>query len=91
MNDDNAVKSPVKYIHTPSHAELEREDGLSRHYTVNGPAAVWRIAVNSISKKVRAGYLRRKGPIIEVNLAALARSKGTAVRTVSQGKQRQKR
>ena len=89
MNDDNAVKSPIKYIHTPSHVELEREDGLSRHHTVNGPATVWRNAVNSISKRVRAGYLRRKGPIIEVNLAALARSKGAAVRTVSQGKQRE--
>ena len=89
MNDYNAVKSPVKYIHTPSHAELEREDGLSRHHTVNGPAAVWRNAVNSISKKVRAGYLRRKGPIIEVNLAALARSKGAVVRTVSQWKQKE--
>ena len=89
MNDDNAVKSPVKYIHTPSHAELEREDGLSRHHTINGPAAVWRNAVNSISKRVRAGYLRRKGPIIEVNLAALARSKGAAVQTVSQGKQKE--
>ena len=88
MNNDNAVKSPVKYIHTPSHVELEREDGLSRHHTVNGPATIWRNAVNSISKKVRAGYLRRKGPIIEVNLAALACSKGAAVRTVSQGKQR---
>ena len=53
MNDDNAVKSTVKYIHTPSHAELEREDGLSRHHTVNGPAAVWRNAINSISKLVR--------------------------------------
>ena len=89
MNDDNAVKSPIKYIHTPSHVELEREDGLSRHHTVNGPATVWRNAVNSISKRVRAAHLRRKGPIIEVNLAALARSKGAAVRTVSQGKQRE--
>ena len=89
MNDDNAVKSSVKYIHAPSHAASEREDGLSRHHTVNGPAAVWRNAVNSISKRVRAGYLRRKGPIIEVNLAALARSKGAAVRTVSQGKQKE--
>ena len=91
MNDDNAEKSPVKYIHAPSHAASEREDGLSRHHTVNGPAAVWRNAVNSVSKKVRAGYLRRKGPIIEVNLAALARSKGAVVRTVSQGKQNRKR
>ena len=89
MNDDNVVKPPVKYIHTPPHAALEKEDGLSRHHTVNGPAAVWRNAVNSISKKVRAGYLRRKGPIIEVNLAALARSKGAVVRTVSQGKQKE--
>ena len=89
MNDDNAVKSPVNYTHTPSQVKLEREDGLSRHHTVNGPAAVWRNAVNSISKRVRAGYLRRNGPIIEVNLAALSRSKGEAVRTVSQGKQRQ--
>ena len=89
MNDDNAEKSPVKYIHAPSHAASEGEDGLSRHHTVNGPAAVWRNAVNSIIKRVRAGYLRRKGPIIEVNLAALARSKGAAVRTVSQGKQKE--
>ena len=89
MNDENAVKSPVNYIHTPYHVERRREDGLSRHHTVNGPAAVWRNAVNSISKRVRAGYLRRNGPIIEVDLAALARSKGAAVRTVSQGKQRQ--
>ena len=50
INDDNAVKSHVNYIHTPSHVELEREDGLSRHHTVNGPAAVWRNAVNSIIK-----------------------------------------
>ena len=87
MNDDNTVKSHVNNIHTPPHAALEREDGLSRHQTVNGPAAVWRNVVNSISKRVRAGYQRRKGPIIEVNLAALACSEGAAVWTVSQGKQ----
>ena len=86
-NHDNSSKLSVNNIHTPPYAALEKEDGLSRHHTVNGPAAVWRNAVNSISKKVRAEYLRRKGPIIEVNLAALARSKGAAVRTVSQGKQ----
>ena len=86
MNDDNAGKSSVKYIHTPSHVEFEREDGLSKHHTINGPAAEWRNVVNSISKRVRAGYLRRNGPIIEVNLAALTRSKGAAVWTVSQGK-----
>ena len=87
MNDDNAAKSPANNIHTPSHVELEKEHGLSRHHTVNGPAAVWRNAVNSISKRERAGYLRRNDPIIEVNLAALPRSKGAAVRTVSLGKQ----
>ena len=89
MNDDNVVESPVNYIHTPSHVELEREDGLSRHHTISGLATVWRNVVYSISKRVRAGYLRRNGPIIELNLAALVRSKGAAVRTVSQGKQRQ--
>ena len=89
MNDDNSAKLSVNNIHTPPHGALEREDGLNRHHTVNGPAAVWRNAVNSISKRVRAGYLRRKGPIIEVNLAPLACSKGAAVRTVSQGKQKE--
>ena len=87
MNDDNAAKSPANNTHTRSHIELEKEDGLSRHHTVNGPAAIWRNVVNSISKRERAGYLRRNGHIIEVNLAALVRSKGAAVRTVSQGKQ----
>ena len=79
MNDDNAIKSLGNYIHTPSHVELEREDGLSRHHTVNGPAAVWRNAVNSISKRVRAGYLRRNGPIIEINMAALRQEKETRI------------
>ena len=51
MNDDNAAKSPTNNIHTPSHVELEREDGQNRHHTVNGPAAVWRNAVKSIIKK----------------------------------------
>ena len=87
MNDDNATKSPTNNIHTPSHVKLEKEYGLTRHHAVNGPDAVWRNAVNSISKRERAGYLRRNGPIIEVNLAALARSKGAVVQTVSQGKQ----
>ena len=89
MNNDSAIKSPVKYIHTPFHVELEREHDLSRHHTVNGPAAIWRNAVNFIRKRVRAGYLRRKGPIIEINLAASACSKGAAFYTVSQGKQKE--
>ena len=78
MNDDNVVKSPVNYIHTPSHVELEREDGLSRHHTVNGPAAVWRNAVNSISKRSKGRISEEKGPYNRGKFGGLSALEGSS-------------
>ena len=52
-----------------------------------GPAAVWRSYVNDLPRRDRAGYWRKQGSIVEIDLVALAQRKEKPSADVTEARQ----